>query len=355
MKKKWMLVLAGVLVISTLAACGKAGKSSKGLSDDNITISQYKGVEVEKTKTESVTAEAVDQEIQSTRYANRIMNEVTDRGAKEGDVVSLNYTGLSNGEKFDEGTLDVEIGNSSLIEGFEEGLVGHKAEEDFELNLTFPENYTVNPDLSGAPAVFQIHINTVTEQTLPELNDEFVQNVSETSKTVEEYREEVKKSLKKANKASAEELKRTTAWEKVLGNTKVKKYPEEDVKKQTDMIVKQYKSLATGYGLEFKDFLSQMMNGMTEEAFGEEAEKVSRDAVKQDMAVALIAKTEKLEMSKKEIEKTLEEYRVKYGFETVDQMKEAIGEDYLMKDMQLTKVKEWVAENCKIVEKKEEK
>lgn len=361
MKKKWMLILSAALIVSTMAACGnKTGESSKGgsskaLSNDNITISQYKGVEVQKIEAEKVTDEIVEKEIQSILYENRVMNEVTDRPAQTGDIVALDYTGLSDGEKFDEGTLEVEIGSGRMIEGFEEGLVGHKAGESFDLNLTFPENYMVNPDLSGAPAVFQIKVNKVTQQTIPELNDEFVKKVSEEAATVEEYKEQVKKELKELSEKSARNMFKSAAWETILKNVKVTKYPEGAVDEQKELIVSQYKSLAESNEMEFADFLEKMMNGMTEEDFMKEAEKVAKEIVKQDLVAELITEKEKLEVSGEELEKTMEEYKTKYGFKSVDAMKEAIGEKYLLKDIQLSKVKDWAAENCKIVEAKEEK
>lgn len=354
MKKKWMLVLAGALVVSTLAACGKTEEKSKGLSNDNIAISQYKGVEVAKAVAEKVTEEDVEKEIQALLYANRVMNEVTDRGAKEGDIVKLDYTGVSNEEKFDEGSLEVEIGNSNLIEGFEEGLIDHKAGDSFDLNLTFPENYVVNPDLSGAPAVFHIKIKTITSQEIPELNDEFVKKVSEESSNVEEYRKQIEKELKELNKAEAKKRGVNAAWDAVLANTKVTKYPKKEVKEVQEMITSQYKMLAESNGIEFKDFLEKAMNGMTEEQFAKEVEKAAKDTVKQDMAAQLITEKEKLELSEKELDKVLEEYRTRYRFESIESMKEEIGEKYLMKDIQLVTVKKWVAENCKFVEEKKE-
>lgn len=263
--------------------------------------------------------------------------------------MTLDYKGLHNGEVFDEGTLDVEIGNSSLIAGFEEGLIGHMANDDFELNLTFPDPYVVNPDLAGQPAVFQIHITSVTSQTLPKLNDEFVKNVSEEASTVEEYRAQLKKELKKLNEKSAKEQLESAVWDKILKNTKVENYPKDEVEEEKQMIITQYKALAEGNGIEFKDFLDQMMNGMTEEAFEAEAGKVAKVSVKQDMAVELITKKEKLELSEEELAKIMEDYKTRYGFESVEIMKEAIGEKYLLKDIQLTVVKEWAAKNCKII------
>lgn len=359
MKKKWMLILAGALIVSTMAACGKtegsSKESSKELSNENITISQYKGVEVEKIEAEKITDEIVENEIQSILYANRIENEVTDRGAQTGDVVALDYTGLSDGEKFDEGTLDVEIGSGRMIEGFEEGLVGHKAGESFDLNLTFPEEYALNPDLSGAPAVFQITVNKVTQQTIPELNDEFAKTVSEKAQTVEELKEEVKKSLQEISEARAENMQKSAAWENMLKNVKVTKYPKDAVKEQKEMIISKYKSLAESKEMEFAEFLEVAADGMTVEDFEKEAESVAKEIIKQDLATEIITKEEKLEVSGEELEKIMEEYQKRYGFKSVDAMKEAIGEEYLMKDIQLSKVKDWVAENSKIVEAKETK
>lgn len=348
MKKKLIAVLAGAMVISSLAGCSKLS-GSKELSNDNIKISQYKGVEAEKAEIAEVTEENVDEEIQSVLYANRIVNDVSDRPAQSGDTVSINYTGTSEGEEFDSGTLDVEIGSGSMIPGFEDGLIGHSVGESFELNLTFPESYT--PELAGKPAVFAITVNSITTYTLPELNDQFVQDVSEDAKTVEEFKKNIKKELKEKNEEAARTSLENNAWQVVLDNTEVKKYPEKQVQEQKEALIAQYKQLAEMNGLEFADFLSQAMNGMTEETFESEAEKVAKQTVKQSLAVDLIMKKEKLELSEKELDNVMKEYKEKFGFESVDAMKESIGEDALLADIHLSTVKTWVADNCKPVEK----
>lgn len=348
MKKKLIAVLAGVMVFSSLAGCSKLG-GSKEVSNDNIKISQYKGVETEKAEAAEVTEENVDEEIQSVLYANRIVNDVSERPAQSGDTVSINYTGTSEGEEFDSGILDVEIGSGSMIPGFEDGLIGHRVGESFELNLTFPENYT--PELAGKPAVFAITVNSITTYTLPELNDQFVQDVSEDAETVEEFKKNIKKELKEQNAKAARTSLENNAWQIVLDNTEVKKYPKDQVQEQKELLISQYKQLAEVNGLEFADFLSQAMNGMTEETFESEAEKVAKQTVKQSLAVELIMKQEKLELSEKELDKVMEEYKEKFGFESVDVMKESIGEDALLADIHLSTVKTWVADNCKPIEK----
>lgn len=357
MKKKCLAVLlAGVMAVSVLAGCSKLG--SKEISNDNITISKYKGIEVEKVAPEEVTDEDVESELQSTLQANRIINEVTDRAAQNGDTVTIDYVGKMDGEEFQGGSAtdtDLTLGSGGFIEGFEAGLVGHANGETVELNLTFPENYSMAPEKAGKPVVFTVTIKKITTQTLPELNDEFVQSVSKDSKTVEEYKKEIKKKLKEQNQENADISLQNAVWNEVIANSEVKKYPKEDVKEETDNLKKMYVQMAEYNGLEFKDFLEQSMNGMTEEQFDEQAEEAAKSTVKQKLAVKLIAEKEKLDLSEKEYDKEIEQYAKDYGFESSDAIKEAIDEDVLKNDILMTKVKKWLAENCKQVDKVEKK
>ena len=184
MKNRLVCIALAAAVAGTLAGC------SGELSNEYVTVTQYKGLEVpQATATvEEVTDEQVDQMIEGTlsTYAER--KEVTDRAAQEGDIVNIDYTGYLDGEAFDGGSAegaDLELGSGSFIgatddyAGFEEQIEGHNPGEEFDIQVQFPDPYTRNPDMSGAVADFHIVLNSITEENIPELTDEWVKENSE--------------------------------------------------------------------------------------------------------------------------------------------------------------------------------
>ncbi|MEG1504819.1 MAG: FKBP-type peptidyl-prolyl cis-trans isomerase, partial [Lachnospiraceae bacterium] len=151
MKKKLATLLLSVCVVATVTGCG-----SKEISDKNITISQYKGVEVDKVAEGKVTKEDVENSIKSTQEANVITNEVKDRAVQDGDTATIDFVGKKDGVEFEGGSAKdypLTVGASNFIEGFDTGLIGHNAGETFDLPLTFPAEYQV-ADLAGKDVVF---------------------------------------------------------------------------------------------------------------------------------------------------------------------------------------------------------
>ena len=139
MKKKIIAALVGICTVVVMTGCG-----NKGISNDKITIKQYKGLEVEKVDPVEVTDTDVEDSINSTLQTKSTQNDITDRQAQEGDVVTIDYEGKKDGVAFDGGTAQdqqLELGSGSFIDGFEDGIVGHNIGETFDLNLTFPEDY----------------------------------------------------------------------------------------------------------------------------------------------------------------------------------------------------------------------
>lgn len=201
MKKRILSLLIGICAAATVTGCG-----SGAVSNDKIKIAQYKGVEVEKVEAVKVLDEHVEESIQSTLQAKSTQKEITDRPVKEGDVVTIDYVGKKDGEAFDGGTAEdyqLPIGSGQFIDGFEDGIIGHETGETFDLNLTFPENYQ-SEDLAGKEVVFTVTLDKIAEVVVPELTDELVAELSEESKTVDEFKKEVKKDLEKSNKQTAE-------------------------------------------------------------------------------------------------------------------------------------------------------
>lgn len=195
MKRKAALLLAGILTCSAaLAGCSGGNQAS----NEYVTVGGYKGIEVDKVADkEEVTDEDIDSYIASVQQQNA--QQVTDRPVQKGDIANIDFVGKMDGQEFDGGSgqgYDLTIGSGQFIDGFEDSIIGHNAGETFDWNGQFPDPYTGNPEFSGKPVTFTITVNSIS--TLPEVNDDFVKTVSEESSTVDEYREEVKKTLEES-------------------------------------------------------------------------------------------------------------------------------------------------------------
>ena len=274
MKKKLAALLLGVCMTVTLAGC------QKSIEDDNVKISEYKGIKVEGLELAKVTDKDVENSIQSTLEAEAEHKEVTDRATKKGDSLEVSYVGKADGETFDQGDLTVEVGGEGFVEGFSEGMEGHKLNETFDISLTLPENYPA--EIAGKDAVFTVTINSITEEILPELNDEFVQKISDKAKTVDEYKKQVKKDLETSNKKTVESQNKNSAWTEVVKNTELKKEFKEDINESVDLMKEQYTQLAEMYyQVTFEEFLEQ--SGITEDQFVEKMEKHSPTDTKTEM------------------------------------------------------------------------
>ena len=189
MKKKVAMLLTGVMAVSLMmTGC----QSAKGLETENVKISVYKGVEVDKVdKPSEVTDDDVNTQIQSVLDENSTTEEVTGRAVKKGDTATIDFVGKMNGEAFDGGSstdYPLEIGSNSFIDGFEDSIIGHNAGDTFDWNGKFPENYG-SSDLAGKDVTFTITVKSISKKKTPKLTDKFVKKVSKESKTVEEYKD----------------------------------------------------------------------------------------------------------------------------------------------------------------------
>lgn len=340
MKKRVAAVFAGILASSViLSGC----QASKGLETDELKITQYKDVEVEQVeKPEEVTDEEVDNYI-TTVLQSKPDTEDTERTVKEGDVVNIDYVGKVDGEEFAGGSYSgymLEIGSDSFIDGFEDSVIGHKIGDTYDWNGKFPDEYSNSPDLAGKDVVFTITVNGFQ----PELTDDFVKTVSEESKSVKEYKEEVKKQLTEESEENYRTQLGNLAWQAVLDNTEVLKYPEDELEQLKNEIIDQIKTEAEAQNVEYEEYLEQ--NGTTAEDFEKQIEDDRKEYLKQIMVLNAIADKEKLNLSDEEYEKKLEEIAENVGYEDVDTLKEMVEEDDLKNVALSYVVVDWLADNC---------
>lgn len=338
------------MIIGTMAASSLLGGCStgeqKGLETDDLTISQYKDLEVDASKEgDEITNEEVESQITST-LKNYAESAADGYEVQAGDTVSIEYVGKIDGETFDGGSTtgptDLVIGSNTYIDGFEDSCIGHKKGDTFDWNGAFPEDYG-NTDYAGKDVTFTITIDDI--KVDPELTDELVQELSDTSKTVKEYKKEVKKNLEDAAKETAEENFESSVWQLVMDNTTVNNYPEDEVDELCDSAIEQYKSYAEAYDMTYEDLVQNYQNQTVEE-FESDLEESAKNVVKQQMVVDAIAEKEKIEPTKKEYKKMYKKIASTYGYEDVDALKEAVSEDDL-KDLALSYiVRDWVSDRA---------
>lgn len=379
MKKKVIALLLSISCTAMLlAGCGSSGSSNVKLAQ-----SDYKGIEVEEVLAAEVTDEDVENEIQSALEENATTKEVKDRAVKDGDTANIDYTGKVDGKEFDGGSgegYDLEIGSGSFVDGFEEQIIGHEIGEEFDINVTFPDDYP-SADVAGKDAVFTVKINSLSVQKVPELNDKFVKSVSDESSNVDEYKEEIRKQLETDNQTEADSTFESNVIQAVVDKAEVSEYDEDELAELKEQNKAYYEQIISSfYGMTVEDYLEE--SGQTEEDFDKEIEESCKEMLKQQMVCEYIAEQEKLTISDEEYQEKLEAMVSEYGYADVDALiadyasyyasddesgasdedsedsesaevsedAKKKAEEELKKNFLQEKVTDWLIENCKKTE-----
>lgn len=355
MKKKLAAVLiAAAVTAGMLSGCGG------NLSNEYVTVKQYKGLEVPQSEAEKVTDDDVEQAIQSNLNAAMTKTDITDRAAQSGDWVNIDYTGYIDDQTFDGGSAqgaDLQLGSGTYIgatddyAGFEDQIAGHSTGDEFDITVQFPEDYQ-DTTKAGVVARFHIVLNEIYSQNIPELTDEWVSENSKDSKTVKEYRAEVKKQLEESNKKSAKQDLEKGVQEALLEQSEMKKYPDGAVDEQVQQANNYYNMIAGMYGIDLSDFISSYLQ-MTEDDFNSEIEKGAKESVQLDEAMKLIAEKEDLEPTKKEYDEAIKEFAKEAGTDDIEAFKEQYGEDRLKDSALRQAVLDYLVDNCVQVEDSE--
>lgn len=350
-RKKTALFLGVCMAASVLfAGCGP-----KEIENDYVKVTGYKGLEVERVEKEKITDSSVESQVELIRDNYATYPEVTDRAVQDGDIVTIDYTGKKDGVAFEGGTAQdqqLTIGSGRFIDGFEEGIIGHKKGESFDLNLTFPKDYQ-SEELAGQAVVFSVNLKKIETKVLPELNDEFVTMVKGEDTTVKEYKKEIKDILKLKAESDHQALKEQQITDALLKKTEVKKYPEKELERYKKMVTDQYQQIADATESEYKEVVEQY-SGMTEEDFNKQLDKQIKEIVKRQEALELIAKEEDVAVSDKEIDKWLKNYS-ELNQITVDELKKQNSDADIEKNVLQEKTINWLWDNAKIKENKKEK
>lgn len=343
MKKRLTTIIAGICALSLLGGC-----ASGAISNDNITIKKYKGLEVEKVEEIAVTDEDVEMSIQSDLETLATKTEVTDRAAQLGDIATIDFEGKKDGVAFDGGAgtdYELELGSGQFIDGFEDGVVGHNIGETFDLDLTFPEDYG-STDLAGQAVVFTVTLKGLQEKHVPELTVDILEQLGTKATTIEEYKAQIRSDLEVSNKETAESTLLATVWEALVEECDVKKFPEGMIDEYVTNLEEQYSYYAQMYGMEIEEFFTQI--------FGMSSEEVAKTTATQELAINLIAEKEGLTLSDKEYKEGMKDLASQYGYEDTEEFVNAYTEDGIRKALLQEKVGTFLVDNAVQVEPKED-
>ena len=317
-----------------------------GFVKPEVSIDGYKGIEVEK-KVDAVSDEDVDREIESTRKRNARTVEVTDRAAAMNDIANIDYEGSVDGVPFDGGKgegHDLTLGSGAFIPGFEEQIVGKSVGEEFDVNVTFPEDYHAS-ELAGKAAVFKTKLNSLKFEELPALDDEFVKDVSEFD-TLDEYKADIKSKMVKRNEDRAEGAVENALAEKLM-ELLVAEIPEPMFEQETENQVRDYDTRLRQNGLDLNTYFKY--TGLTLETLREQMRPMAEKQVKVRLALEKIAALENLtateEQTEEEYKKISEAYNV-----PLEEVKKMIAADDLNRDIVVGSAMKLVRENAKITE-----
>lgn len=301
-----------------------------------VTLGEYKGIKVEIQSVE-VTEEEVMAEIDKTREQNARSITIEDRPIQEGDEAIIDYSGSIDGVLFDGGTAEDQslvIGSHSFIDGFEDQLIGKNIGDAVDVNVTFPEAYHAE-ELAGKPAVFKVVVKGIKAKELPELDDEFAEDVSEFD-TLAEYKEDVKKQLTERKEREAATAKENAVVDAIIANAKMD-IPEAMIQSQTHQMMDEFAQRLSYQGLQFEQYLQ--FTGMTVEQMEEQTKPQAIKRIQARLVLEAIATAEDIQVSDDDFNSELEKMAGMYQME-MDKIKELIGEDektQMIKDIAVQK------------------
>lgn len=310
-----------------------------------VTLGKYMGVTVTKIDT-SVSDEEVDAEIAKQQETNARIVDV-DRAIENGDTAIIDFEGFVDGVAFEGGKgseYKLEIGSHSFIDTFEDQLVGKKAGEEVEVNVTFPEDYQAK-ELAGKPAVFNVKVNKVQTKELPELNDEFAQDVSEFD-TLDAYKEDIKNKLKEQKDAEARKTKEDEAVRKIIDKSKMN-LPEAMVDTQCETMVEEFAQRIQQSGLSMDQYLQ--FSGMTLDKLKEQVRPEAISRIQGSLVLEEIAKEENIEVTDEDVNAEIEKMAKNYGMEA-DKLKEYMSDsdkDSMKNQIKIEKAINLVMDNIK--------
>ncbi|MBO5879949.1 MAG: trigger factor [Clostridia bacterium] len=317
---------------------------AEGFVKPDVEINDYKGIEAEKNVA-AVTDEDVEAELTRTRERNARTVEVTDRAAAMGDIANIDYEGFVDGVAFNGGkgdNHDLKLGSGSFIPGFEDQIVGKTVGEEFDVNVTFPEEYHA-AELAGKAATFKTKLNAIKFEELPEADDEFAQDVSEFD-TLAEYKADIKAKMEKRNEDKAQ-AEFETALAEALIEKLVADIPEPMFEAETENFVRDYDTRLRQNGLDLNTYFKY--TGLTIEALREQMRPQAEKQVKMRLALEKIAVLENLEVSDEDVEGEYTRISEAYNV-PVEQVKAMVMAEDIKADLLVSRAMDVVKTNAKV-------
>lgn len=303
------------------------------ITKPEVEVKDYKGIEVEKV-VNPVTDEDINKQLDALREKNVTVETVDDRAAENGDDVVIDFEGFKDDVAFEGGKAEdftLSLGSGQFIPGFEDQIVGHNAGEDFDINVTFPDEYQVK-ELAGAPAVFKIKLKSISKKVMPELDDDMVKDSTEFD-TVDEYKADVKKKLEEANEKHADSEVEAKIFDKVIENMTAE-IPQVMFDNRVNEMISELEQRLAPQGISldlYMQYTGQTIDTV-KKAYAEQAEK----QVKLRLALEKIAKLENIEVTEDELKAEFDKLAEAYKLD-VDQIKQFIHDDELKKDIAVGK------------------
>ena len=307
-----------------------------------VKLGEYKGLEAKMLDTEA-TDDDVAEELKNMQDRNSRLVTVEDRAAEMGDTAEIDFEGFVDGVAFEGGkgeNYPLELGSGSFIPGFEEQVAGHKSEEEFDVNVTFPEEYA--EELAGKDAVFKCKIHEIKSKELPELDDDFAKDVSEFD-TLDELKADLKKQIGDRKTASANTDFENQLLEQVCDNMEVE-IPECMFDQKCDEMIQDYAYRLQMQGIDLNTYLGYL--GQTPEQFKSQFMDGAKQQVKTQIALDAIVEAEKLEATEDEINAEIDKLAAQYDMEA-DKIKAAVPQDQIAKDVTTKKAVDLIVNSAK--------
>lgn len=314
-----------------------------------VTLGQYKGVEVQKTKSD-VTEEDIETEIKRAREKNSRLITVEDRGVEDGDQVTIDFDGSVDGKRFEGGKAEdypLTIGSHTFIDNFEEQLIGKKTGEECEVNVTFPAEYHVE-ELKNKPAVFKVKVKEIQRKELPEANDDFASEVSDFD-TMEEYKKDLTEKLQAEKIEAAKTADEDKVVAKVIENATME-IPDQMVEEQVNGMVNDYARRLESQGISFKQYVE--ITGMTAEKIGEQMKPQAIKRIQTRLVLEAVVKAENIQADDAAVEEQFDKMAADFKMDK-EQIKGMFGEEQmaqLKEDLAVQKAIDFLVAEAKFVD-----
>lgn len=314
-----------------------------------VTLGEYKGVEVQKTKSE-VTEEDIETEIKRAREKNSRLITVEDRGIEDGDQVTIDFDGSVDGKRFEGGKAEdypLTIGSHTFIDNFEEQLIGKTTGEECEVNVTFPAEYHVE-ELKNKPAVFKVKVKEIQRKELPEANDDFASEVSDFD-TMEEYKKDLTEKLQAEKIEAAKTADEDKVVAKVIENATME-IPDQMVEEQVNGMVNDYARGLESQGISFKQYVE--ITGMTAEKIGEQMKPQAIKRIQTRLVLEAVVKAENIQADDAAVEEQFDKMAEDFKMDK-EQIKGMFGEEQiaqLKEDLAVQKAIDFLVAEAKFVD-----